>query len=388
MTASVLFVDSSFTMLSKNHLPVAEQVKHRFQVTFVSVCTASNVDSQKEIEAESKLSEVGSIRKMRCTPKNIEKLFSETRPGYCIFGGFRPFDVLFIAMCRQRDISTLVFQHGLEIDHVYYNFSELFRFLPKVLDYVAIHYHYARVTGSGIVLPLYSYFRYMIFGRGSAQTIMGLKWSRPSLFITYSDYYRRFWSKKFGLPPQIFKNSRGSDLELLDVDLHTDDPVVVYFAQTLVEDGRMRKDQFANVLSVINSLAMSGYNVVIKLHPRSDLRLYDSLTGAIKLTRSMPKGNVFITHYSSICFPVFLKSGRLVFWNLRGHRLPEIFSFMAKFCADNDLELRGHIAALIDGRSEPDCPEARKATARDFISIDAPSYVEILTMELKSNENV
>lgn len=100
---------------------------------------------------------------------------------------------------------------------------------------------------------------------------------------------------------------------------------VCYIAQTFVEDGRM--DQ-SNYLEMISEIA-SGLKdrLVIKMHPRSDRHLYQSvLSNGGDLTLEFPKTDIYLGHYSSLLALAVNEDTRVFLLEVNNEKIPEYFS--------------------------------------------------------------
>ncbi|GMN10063.1 hypothetical protein MTsPCn9_15220 [Croceitalea sp. MTPC9] len=84
-----------------------------------------------------------------------------------------------------------------------------------------------------------------------------------------------------------------------DKELEVVDEGTCYIAQTLVEDGRMAKEDFKGIIDRIADLFKE--KMIIKLHPRSDKGLYERVVeNGGKLTYGFPVPKIYLGHYSSL----------------------------------------------------------------------------------------
>jgi translation initiation factor IF-2 len=100
-----------------------------------------------------------------------------------------------------------------------------------------------------------------------------------------------------------------------------------YIAQTLVEDGRLSKNEFIALLKEYESIVKSVSSFVIKTHPRSDISNYSVLTKYpnVTITNELPNCNSYLTHYSSLIYTVAFLSKNIIIHELNGHETPEVF---------------------------------------------------------------
>ena len=101
---------------------------------------------------------------------------------------------------------------------------------------------------------------------------------------------------------------------------------VVIIIQSMVEDGRYSREIYINELNLIlNSIDLSK-TIYLKLHPRSDMSLYQNLNKKVVFKKNFIVGEHVISSYSSL-MKTYYEFGSLVFkWNFKDHHIPKVFS--------------------------------------------------------------
>ncbi len=379
----ILFVDSSPTMLKKLHLPIAKLIGDKSKCLFLSTGLSSNVDANAEAKSLDEIMNYGKFINANAF-FNADSFLASNDIRYACFSGFRIFDAYWINKCKKYSISTVMFQHGLEIDHVFYKPTELIKKVYKILAFILLQIKISANTKSNFFENFSSYIAYIAFGAKPKSTVMNLELCHPDIFFTYSEWYINFWKKKFGFCKTKFVISRACDLEHIDMleKASLKKNTVCYICQTLVEDGRMAKDAYSKLIKGIIESIPEHMELVFKLHPRSNHNLYEQFH--IKLENEMPNTAVYITHYSSIALPVYLHSGNLIFYEIDGHPIPEIFKFMSKYKVNNTYYLKRMIKSLTFANGEKSNKDLRYTNCENFLSTKSKNYPEQI-FELFSN---
>ena len=147
----------------------------------------------------------------------------------------------------------------------------------------------------------------------------------PKDVFCFSENGEHHFKKFFGDNLTVHKGYN-LDLDLLLGDtVECEDKEVVYIAQTLVEDGRYSKRGFEKMMADIADIVHhSGFNLSIKLHPRSNIELYKNVSFK-NLYHTWPICRRYIGHYSAINELIDSSGGKLFIYELKEHVIPKDF---------------------------------------------------------------
>jgi hypothetical protein len=329
-----IFYDASATMLKKNHYPVVDYFFKKnpdFQSVFISNETGINIYSQKNKIDENELLNLNNSSFMKFKTfnhKKLSKLLKKEKPDFLIIAGYRIYDQLITAICNNENINIYKLQHGFEIDSVNYKIKSILLKTTKVIRLLAASLNLGFVSNSDPFLLSLYYTRYILTGSKLKNTLLDNKLFHPTLIFVYSDYYKEFWFNKFGLDKSKMVYITPSDFSIINkIHKKQKQKGCCYIAQTLVEDGRLSKNEFIALLKEYESIVKSVSSFVIKTHPRSDISNYSVLTKYpnVTITNELPNCNSYLTHYSSLIYTVAFLSKNIIIHELNGHETPEVF---------------------------------------------------------------
>ena len=247
-------------------------------------------------------------------------------------------DSCLVSAAKSLSIPTIMYQHGLYVPFMkrqgsifIANFVKTFRFLQ-----------YAMVTADIIsvsrTLLLIKYIRMFVFGH----PFKGIEFPADSVntdyVLVYGDYWKEYHTENFGYSADqqyIVGAPDFSDINQLQA-AETDSNSVCYIAQTLVEDGRLPRSSMLSFISNLSSAVIqSGLHLQVRLHPRSDLSLYDELpTDTVRSKTEFPKNTVYIGHYSSILAKATFLSNNIILVDFPGHVIPDYIGMLCNVRLD------------------------------------------------------
>lgn len=323
---NVLIVDNQYTLIAKNFYDFLNQTEnHFFYIAIIDV--PNQIDSVKEKNAKNRLSnhpQVVDLGVVSFLKDNIKKVVSHYDIKMAFFECYRIVDQYWISILNGLNVTTVHVQHGFEIDHVYYKpFTLITKFnkgwkILKVLGLLSLLLDKNRLKMTK------DYIRYIYFGTSPKTLSFSDPRTHPKYNLVYSDFYKSFWKSKFGIesPTYFFQYPDISAQKIPDQNSCD----VVYIAQTLVEDGRLKKSDYANYLSMMRQwLFENSFSIIIKLHPRSDLTLYSDFRDS-ELSYYTVRGSIVINHYSSLLFLYGMDpKSKIILFELPGNPTPPIF---------------------------------------------------------------
>lgn len=307
----ILFIDASITELKKNYLSIANYFKSKdtnFEATFLYVETASNVVESMESAAYDSITANGyQVRKFRSfNYKRIEKELERISPDILFIDAMNVYNQLWNVICNKKNIPIYLYPHGFQIDNLYYNKSELISKITKVLRYTYGIYNISRLTKTPFLKMYLAYTKYIKKGASLVDTAMDNSLMYPTTVFIYSEYYKDFWKRKYGIKGVNYEYIMPFDFTLIPgVMKKTQEKALCYITQTLHEDGRYTKDQYIELLKSYIPLAESVDKFYLKLHPRVDSKLYEDIFNGIpsvEIVRDFPHCTCYLTHYSSMAY--------------------------------------------------------------------------------------
>lgn len=334
-----VFFDACPTMLAKNCLPIAEVFASKesdFSAIFVSAAAASHADAEMERLSENKIVKDGKYRLIHFrsfSAKRIENFLKAESPDIFFVDAFRIYDQLWISICHKLGIKVFSQQHGFEIDSVFYNPTAIVSRYQKLMRFTVAAYNLAKVSNSSFVKLYYQYCRYIVKGTPLKETLLANPDFQPTTAFVYSEYYKDFWQRKFGFSKDKMEIIMPTDLLLVQpVRKLPQQDACCYITQTLVEDARMMKGDFIELLKSYRDVAKSVNKFIIKLHPRVSPDVYEKIFGDldnIEITRDFPNCKFYLTHYSSMAYTAAFVSNNVILHELPGHPTHELFEAVA-----------------------------------------------------------
>ena len=321
-------------MIAKNLLPIAREIakiKQNAQFIFVSIEILSHADSEKENTSIKQLKELTNSKfhvLKSFKPTAINKYLLEQKPEALILDAYRIYDMLWILIAKSLGIRVYGFQHGFEVDNVYYKPHIIVNKLKKSLRVLTALYYLSKLMQKDFLLLVSQFSKYFFEGKKLQNSYFNKNVLQPNHVFIYSEYYRDFWQNKFGLNPLTMTVIGPPDLMMLnEIRKRPKIKGCCYLTQTLVEDGRMTKYDFNSMLIKYMDIANNFEKFILKIHPRGDKDLYTEFAKLknVELTRDFPNCDCYITHYSSTAFVAYHISHKILLHELEGHPTPDIF---------------------------------------------------------------
>lgn len=338
----VIFVDASPTMLAKNHFLIAETLNKKdtdFEAIFVSLNLSSFVNVEIEKESLKKLLFNKAFKHRTVKENEISNFLQKNKPDLIFIGGYRLFDMLWIAVGRENNIPTYQLQHGFEIENLHYKPHILIVKFFKVIYNLKILYLLSKILKKSFLKMSYQYLQYFFSGKQLKVSLFNNPKFYPAKIFVYSEYYKEFWNNKFGLPKENMEIISPSDFQLIPaIQKRPRINACCYLTQTLVEDGRMTKKVFFNkIIKEYIKIANNIGHFIVKLHPRSNVSLYDDLVALpnVSIMREFPNCSVYLTHYSSMAYTAFMFSNSVILHELPSHPTPKVFIKVASLISQN-----------------------------------------------------
>ncbi len=371
----VLFLDASPTVLAKNLLPIANWFQKKslnFEALFVSLDISSYTDKKVEKQSLDKIIKENKYRFISFNSLNhnrIKKFLIVHNPDLIFINGYRIFDQLWIGIGKSLNIPTYKLQQGFEVKSVYYKVSAIVSKFHKGIKMLYALNSLSKILNGNFFKVFAQYLQYLFRGKPLRNSLLDNKLLRPEKVFVYSNFYKQFWNEKFGFEYDKMVLITPIDFLLIpQIRAKKKEKACCYIAQTLVEDGRMNKKAFLKLMNEYKTIASKIEKFIIKLHPRSNIKFYDSFKELrnVEFTREFPNCTAYLTHYSSMIFTASFLSDTVILHELEGHPTPEIFNKVA-FLKTSNIKKIENVLLNTSKVKEPDFEERKKEI--DFYAV-------------------
>ena len=284
---------------------------------------------------------------------------AKIRPQVIIIFAHRLPDMALLIAAKQLGIPTVYYQHGLYIPFMRRTVGLFFSRALKTLRYAFYAISVGSNSGNGGISGFLSFIKMFIFGHNIREVGLPVEKMTADICLVYGDHWVDYHVEHYGYKKNATRIVGTPDLDGIDLDSSKalDSSClankICYVAQTLVEDGRLQRSVMMNFLqNLAGQIKSFDGELLIKLHPRSDKSLYNSLDCNYKFCEEFPAANIFIGHYSTILIRGVAYSEKFLLINFKGHKIPEYILMLASnvIASDDKSSLRMAIESL---RVEP-----------------------------------
>lgn len=333
-----LFISASITELKKNYLSIADYFKNKdekFEAVFLSTETSSFVVESVEKEAFDILASKGyNVEKFPSFNRNkIKKWIKNKQPDFLFSASMNVGNQLWNAICKEERVPVYLYPHGFQIDNLFYHKKELFSKYIKLVRYTYGLYNISKVIKKSFPKIFKSYINYISKGADMRGTELDNRCLYPDVVFIFSDYYKDFWERKYGICDVQYEYIMPYDFSLVEQVLaKPEEDAVCYITQTLHEDGRLSNDEYHDLIRSLRPIAQVVNKLYVKLHPRVESTDYEKVfegLSNVEITRDFPHCKCYFTHYSSMAYLSALISGRTVIYELPEQPTHDVFKEVA-----------------------------------------------------------
>lgn len=380
-----LFISASITELKKNFLSIADFLKSKdnsFEAIFVTVETSSFVVKSIEEEALKVLISKGYVvEKVKSFNRNrIRKFIRNSKPDFLFSASMNVANQLWNSICKEEKVPIYLYPHGFQIDNLFYHKKQLIGKYVKLARYTYGLYNISKVVEKPFLKVFKAYINYISKGADMRGTDLDNPSLYPDVVFIFSDYYKDFWERKYGIRDVQYTYIMPYDFSLVeDVLAKPEEDAVCYITQTLHQDGRLSDDEYKALINSLRPVANAVNKLYIKLHPRVESTDYEKVFEGfsnVELTRDFPHCKCYFTHYSSMAYLSALISGRTIIYELPGQPTHDVFKEVATEIVYDVPQL---VEALQRQVSTPDLPfEERKKIISKYANYTGISPYEVL----------
>ncbi|MCV6629720.1 MAG: alpha-2,8-polysialyltransferase family protein [Flavobacteriaceae bacterium] len=267
---------------------------------------------------------------------NVKDVFQNNKDAKLISFAIRPPEFYIVNQANSFGIKSYVVQHGIFIPFMKREWNYFFMEARKMFYYFksifALSHTNKEIGAFHLFKELYRI--YIAGNKRISESIFREFDILPQRAFVYSNYWADYFKENYGFKKEQFSLVGMPDLEgFNEIISNTKEEAVCYICQTLVEDGRLAKKEFISFISVLSGLLDASVKVYIKLHPRTDIKLYKELTKRKKtviIKDKLPNCTKYIGHYSTLLSLPLNITGNVFLWSFQGHVIPNYFKETAR----------------------------------------------------------
>ena len=270
-------------------------------------------------------------------------------------------DMWMLSLFNHFNIKTNILQHGLWSDKLVRIslFSLLIQKFSKFVHYISYTLKISKLNNLPLLPILYDLYEFLL---KENKTIIETKYLnsekiRANIVFAFDETWEHYYTKKYGYNKEQLIYVGNPDLLLLkNVDLSKKEASICYLCQSLVEDGRLEKDNYMYFLSKMVSFLPSSQKLYIKLHPRSRMNNYLSIKDKenVIFTNDLPVCDFYIGHYTGLLATAKYISNNILIWLFSDHHTPEYFKKFGSTVTNNYKELNNFMNGKIEAKNNLD----------------------------------
>ena len=286
-------------------------------------------------------------------PNSVATALKKINPDVLVIFAHRIPDLAVMLVAQEMGIKVVYFQHGLYVPFMKRNLVFFMDQLVKTLAYASAAILISKRHDKSWFRGFSALMSVFLLGSKRLSTCFTSGPIVADLALVYGDYWADFHEVEYGYDPTAITVVGAPDLMGVDFTSPSEPPsranTMCYVAQTLVEDGRLHRTQMKKFLASLSSaLADNGLVLLVKLHPRSDLSLYEGLNCEVVLTKDFPVATAYVGHYSTMLVRGAAYTDKFLLAEFDEHPTPIYLSNLATFliAASRDRELHSVIGSL------------------------------------------
>ena len=262
-----------------------------------------------------------------------ETIYDYFKPDAIIVFAHRFFDYMFTLAAHNRGICVFNFQHGIYMDSTVIStlsFHSIRMLIKKkraqINLYLKCIYYMNQRKMAGTLNTLFRLIKYhKMYYVINSQFGKQCNADYSFVFGTYWEhYYKEQYKESFSKYEIIGYPELETETQSVDGLFKNDLPTVCYLAQTSVEDGLVPEHVIKDFLELLKE-SLTTFNLVLKLHPRSNIKLYDDIIHnknvCVWAFNNFPKAEYFIGHESSVIARALYQTNRTLIYRLAPDRI-------------------------------------------------------------------
>lgn len=304
-----------------SHILAKSDEEHEFIIYYDSPNYGNEQDVLKTLPANSRLKAIGSP-----SADNILSMLKEDQPDCLVVMAQRIPDSAIVIAAKSLGIKTIMYQHGLYIPFMKREAKVFIERIGKTLRYMRYAMAIGQMTKQGRLKTLFNYIAVFVQGKPAPEAFSDLGTLNTDEVLVYGDHWKEYHRDHFGYSLEQQINVGYPDLEgIKELQTEEKENALCYIAQTLFEDGRIPRDIMVSFIENLSRIVQqNNIPLIVKLHPRSDMTLYECLKGyATFEPLNFPACTTYIGHYSSVIIKAAFLSNKLILVDFPEHKIPE-----------------------------------------------------------------
>ena len=286
----------------------------------------------------------------------VEAYINKIRPDVVVFAQNTTPDLGAIYFAQKTGARIIMMQHGLLYDGASLNnvrLGEIFaaiKMAKKTLSYFNIMRVICRKEGKSFIKLV----KNIISEKENVTTTIQNYFNPPlrgECAFVIGEHWRDYYHDSYGYDKDNIYVMGNHDLDDLDMKAEIEN-TICYIPSVHVEDGKVQKDVFDDYLKCLKASIPVGTKMYVKLHPRSNKKLYTDILGENNIIyisgKELPYVNTYIGHNSSLLSKALQISGKLILWGFKEEK--ELFykDFAYAVCHDGEALKQAVAKALVD----------------------------------------
>lgn len=341
----ILFFERPIADLKKFAFKIAKVIKNnRTEIRIGAIC----------IEMPSDNYDIDEFHHWDEVKNTIDEFLKRKRVKIIIFSNYRIPDIEFILHAKKLGIKTLLIQEGLIYDGISINdvstkniLTSFVSYFDKSISYINTIFRMCKYEKRGKAKVLSK----IIKNKKNITITLANSFSIPlraDYVLTMGKHWDTYYIETVGYDHSQIRLVGDHDLDDFDVQ-EENERAICYIATVLVEDGTIQKEDFINFISILSASIPNEIKTYVKLHPRSDISLYQAMQKAnvefIEKSGYLPSVNLYIGHRGSLIGKALYESDNLILWQFPN----EDYCFYEEFASavvKNEKELRSAINSI------------------------------------------
>lgn len=256
--------------------------------------------------------------------KDIDEFINKSHVQVMVFTNYRIPDMEMIIHAKKNGVKTIMLQEGVifngqridtfSIKNVIAGFS----CFTKAISYINILRKMCKYDNQSFIKLI----SLLVKGNGIVLTA-AQAFSKPLIcdyIFVMGEYWKTYYIDEVGYAEEKIRLIGCHDLDGFTPSESTE-AAICYVATILVEDGTVERTTFLEFVKALGKAVNLNTKLYIKLHPRSDISLYDSLKDHnIEFVKkgNLPCVNLYIGHSSTLLGRALYESDNLILWKFPG----------------------------------------------------------------------
>ena len=255
----------------------------------------------------------------------VEAYINEIRPDVVVFAQNTTPDLGAIYFSQKIGAKIVMMQHGLLYDGASLNnvrVGEIFaamKMAKKTLSYFNIMRVMCKKEGKSFIKLV----KNIVAEKENVTTTVQNYFNPPlrgECAFVIGEHWRDYYHDNYGYDKERIYVMGNHDLDDLNENATIED-AICYIPSVHVEDGKVQLDVFNEYLKSLKDAIPAGTKMYIKLHPRSNKKIYTDILGEENIIylsgKELPYVNTYIGHNSSLLSKALQISGKLILWGFK-----------------------------------------------------------------------